>query len=275
MNDYWDYLEHGQEGQERKGHKYYARVPVGKNKLGFTKYRYFYDAREYGAYMTRQRQGIPENNRAKLKGRTTFTTGTGEVHGSMKAPSDMKGLMTVEERDLIRSTGEPTGNTEYRDGKQVSNVGVYNAKTEKDYGKSLRNGKEKVKKLLRKASKAHNENRYTDTVAIGVGTDYLYREQKNRINGKTKATVYTTKGAANNYERTIRDRKKAEKERQKYEPIYQAHKAYHKASVAAKKGALTVKRLLTTKPLLTSSTKITFLEDMSEKDKKKVARNWK
>lgn len=44
MNDYWNYLAHGELGKERKGHKYYARVAVGRNKLGFTQYRYFYDA---------------------------------------------------------------------------------------------------------------------------------------------------------------------------------------------------------------------------------------
>lgn len=268
MNDWWDYLEHGQEGHERKGHKYYARVPVGKNKLGFTKYRYFYDAREYGAYMTNQKNGKGDLQTQKTKGYTTYVTG----RGSQMLPSSI----AKEDMEKLRGTGVATTHKMTNEkGEWTGASAVGRAKTVKDYGKSLRNGKEKVKKLLRKASKAHNENRYTDTVAIGVGTDYLYREQKNRINGKTKATVYTTKGAANNYERTIRDRKKAEKERQKYEPIYQVHKAYHRASVAAKKGALTVKRLLTTKPLLTSSTKITFLEDMSEKDKKKVARNWK
>lgn len=62
MNDYWNYLAHGDLGKERKGHKYYARVAVGRNKLGFTQYRYFYDAREYGAYMTRQK-----NNRYSPK----------------------------------------------------------------------------------------------------------------------------------------------------------------------------------------------------------------
>ena len=33
MNDYWNYLAHGELGKERKGHKYYARVAVGRNKL--------------------------------------------------------------------------------------------------------------------------------------------------------------------------------------------------------------------------------------------------
>lgn len=33
MNDYWDYLEHGLKGEERKGHKYYARVRKAKRNL--------------------------------------------------------------------------------------------------------------------------------------------------------------------------------------------------------------------------------------------------
>lgn len=36
MNDYWNYLAHGELGKERKGHKYYARIAVGKNRLGYT-----------------------------------------------------------------------------------------------------------------------------------------------------------------------------------------------------------------------------------------------
>lgn len=50
MNDWWDYLEHSQKGQERKGHKYYARVAVGTDKFGRTKYRYFYSDSEWKAY---------------------------------------------------------------------------------------------------------------------------------------------------------------------------------------------------------------------------------
>lgn len=34
MNDYWNYLAHGELGKERKGHKYYARVVVGTDKRG-------------------------------------------------------------------------------------------------------------------------------------------------------------------------------------------------------------------------------------------------
>lgn len=53
QNDWWGYLAHSEVGGERKRHKYYARVLLGRNKLGFNQYRYFYDAREYGAYMQR------------------------------------------------------------------------------------------------------------------------------------------------------------------------------------------------------------------------------
>lgn len=77
MNDYWNYLAHGELGKERKGHKYYARVAVGRNKLGFTQYRYFYDAREYGAYMTRQKNNRYSPKFEGKKNTTYFVTGKG------------------------------------------------------------------------------------------------------------------------------------------------------------------------------------------------------
>ena len=77
MNDYWNYLAHGDLGKERKGHKYYARVAVGRNKLGFTQYRYFYDAREYGAYMTRQKNNRYSPKFEGKKNTTYFVTGKG------------------------------------------------------------------------------------------------------------------------------------------------------------------------------------------------------
>lgn len=150
-----------------------------------------------------------------------------------------------EDVERLRGTGVATTHKMTNEkGEWTGASAVGRAKTVKDYGKSLRNGKEKVKKLLRKASKAHNENRYTDTLHIAVGTDYMYREQKNRINGRTRSKTYEGKGVANDFDRTTREWKKNEENNKKYEPIYQAHKAYHKASVATKKGALTVKRLL-------------------------------
>lgn len=50
MNDWWDYLAHGQEEQERKGHKYYMRVSAG-TKNGKNVYRYFYSKADYEAYI--------------------------------------------------------------------------------------------------------------------------------------------------------------------------------------------------------------------------------
>lgn len=184
MNDWWNYMAHSQEGQERKGHKYYARVAVGRNKLGFTQYRYFYDAREYGAYMTRKRQGIPESSRAKIKGRTVFTTGTGKVNGSMKAPSHDKGLMSVEERDLIRSTGNPTGDTLYKNGKPVSNQGVYNAKTVKDHP-NLRKAKQSIKTAVKKG-KNFVSGLVTDKTEITMLRDMDGKSVKKYIAGKKK-----------------------------------------------------------------------------------------
>lgn len=184
MNDYWNYLAHGELGKERKGHKYYARVAVGRNKLGFTQYRYFYDAREYGAYMTRKRQGIPESSRSKIKGRTVFTTGTGKVNGSMKGPSYIKGLMSVEERDLIRSTGNPTGDTLYENGKPVSNQGVYNAKTVKDHP-NLRKAKQNIKSAVKKGKKFVS-GLVTNDTKITMLSDMDSKTIKKYFSGKKK-----------------------------------------------------------------------------------------
>lgn len=83
-NNYWDYLAHSQTGQERKGHKYYAREIVGTDRHGRIQYRYFYDAREYGAYKTKKQQAANRPGKMsdeapveskKIKGRTNFITG--------------------------------------------------------------------------------------------------------------------------------------------------------------------------------------------------------
>lgn len=83
MNDWWDYLAHSEVGWERKNHKYYARIVLGTDKHGKTQYRYFYDAREYGAYKTRMQKGGADSigpfgstqTVPKSSGRTTFVTG--------------------------------------------------------------------------------------------------------------------------------------------------------------------------------------------------------
>lgn len=83
MNDWWDYLAHSQLGKEREGHKYYARVPDGTDRQGRIRYRYFYDAREYGAWKTRQQNKKSqtghgpweEKDTKKENGRTRIITG--------------------------------------------------------------------------------------------------------------------------------------------------------------------------------------------------------
>lgn len=97
MNNWWDYLEHGQEGQERKGHKYYARIITGTDKHGRIQYRYFYDAREYGAYKTQKQQAdknrkvfSEESVQKKTKGRTNIITGWGNT--GLPSKSDMNAV---------------------------------------------------------------------------------------------------------------------------------------------------------------------------------------
>lgn len=57
MNDYWEYLAHAQKSEERKGHKYIARVEIG-TKRGKTIYRYFYTMDQYKRYLKGKENGV-------------------------------------------------------------------------------------------------------------------------------------------------------------------------------------------------------------------------
>lgn len=145
MNDYWNYLAHGDLGKERKGHKYYARVAVGRNKLGFTQYRYFYDAREYGAYMTRQKNNRYSPKFEGKKNTTYFVTGKGTsmVDGGTanKDIQRAKGLGVYATHYLSNEKGTPTGAT-----------ATSEAKTVKDHP-NLRKAKQRIKTAVEKGKK--------------------------------------------------------------------------------------------------------------------------
>ena len=149
MNDWWNYLEHGQEGQERKNHKYYARVAVGKNKLGFTQYRYFYDAREYGAYMTRNKNNSFYPKAAPKKGTTYYVTGWGKSlvddDTVNKDIQRARGLGIYTAHKLSNDKGELTGGAASTSAKTVKD----RKKRRKD---AIQRGKAKVASLLRKAA---------------------------------------------------------------------------------------------------------------------------
>lgn len=57
VNDWWSYLAHAQKAEERKGHKYIARVEVG-TKRGRTIYRYFYTMDQYKQYLSQKEKGV-------------------------------------------------------------------------------------------------------------------------------------------------------------------------------------------------------------------------
>lgn len=153
--DYWDFLAHSQKGQERKGHKYYARVQTGTNKLGFPQYRYFYDAREYGAWKTRSENTRYSPKAAPKKGTTFYVIGKG---------SRLVDDNTVD-KDIQRARGLGVYTShiltdEHR--RQVGAAATVSAKTVHDHKtlrKAKRNvrsatekGKKKVASLLRKAA---------------------------------------------------------------------------------------------------------------------------
>lgn len=160
MNDWWNYLEHSGLGKERKGHKYYARVQTGTNKLGFPQYRYFYDAREYGAYMTNKRdpkstKAMNSRNDYGNKNSTYYVTGKGSrmLSGSAANASmyfARRGNI-YDEGTLYAKSGRPGGkySTErtktVKEHKKLRKV-KHNLKT------AAKKGKSKVASLLRKAA---------------------------------------------------------------------------------------------------------------------------
>lgn len=172
-NDWWDYLRHS-ETKEREGHKYYARVPVGTDKRGYTEYRYFYDAREYGAWKTRQQKASQQPSKfdsetkpRKAKGRTTFITGWG--NDGLPDDYHMNYLNSIEGTKL--KTGKSTRgdhiqgrDTEYDfTNTRTGKTSVYRQSTRKVQVKTVKNkkkrkslterGKEIINRLLRKKKK--------------------------------------------------------------------------------------------------------------------------
>ena len=185
MNDWWNYLEHSGLSKERKGHKYYARVRTGTNKLGFPQYRYFYDAREYGAYMTRQNGslqfiklngqgtgGHPNDRKGRGKDdgkHTTYVTGVGTMTGMQYAQADIekskkKGIDTlrihdktqVEYSDANKWKGKKTS---YLTGASASATSkrIHDNKTVRK-AESEKRGKERQSKSGVPASRSRQQN---------------------------------------------------------------------------------------------------------------------
>lgn len=183
MNDYWNYLAHGELGKERKGHKYYARVAVGRNKLGFTQYRYFYDAREYGAYMTRQKNNRYSPKFEGKKNTTYFVTGKGPsmVDGGTanKDIQRAKGLGVYTTHYLSNEKGTPTGAT-----------ATSEAKTVKDHP-NLRKVKQSIKTAVKKG-KNFVSGLVTDDTKITMLSDMDGKSIKKYVSGKKKGKNFVS-----------------------------------------------------------------------------------
>lgn len=249
MNDYWNYLAHGELGKERKGHKYYARVAVGRNKLGFTQYRYFYDAREYGAYMTRQKNNRYSPKFEGKKNTTYFVTGKGTsmVDGGTanKDIQRAKGLGVYTTHYLSNEKGAPTGATATSKAKTVKDHPnlrkAKNAVNKKaaEVQSAVKSGKKKINDLILKAKTEHNRNQWQKTyIAIG---DTLTVTSKNQKTGEVREKTYNHTKAATNFESTMKQ--VDNKNKYKYEPIYQANKVYESASRILSNGRKRVQSL--------------------------------
>ena len=181
MNDYWNYLAHGDLGKERKGHKYYARVAVGRNKLGFTQYRYFYDAREYGAYMTRQKHNRYSPKFEGKKNTTYFVTGKGTsmVDGGTanKDIQRAKGLGVYTTHYLSNEKRTPTGAT-----------ATSEAKTVKDHP-NLRKAKQHIKTAVEKGKKFVS-GLVTHNTKITMLRDMDGKSTRKYVSGKKKGKSF-------------------------------------------------------------------------------------
>lgn len=161
MNDWWNYLEHSGLGKERKGHKYYARVQTGTNTLGFPKYRYFYDAREYGAYMTNKRdpkstKAMNARNDYGNKNSTYYVTGKGSrmLSGSAANASmyfARRGNI-YDEGTLYAKSGRPGGKYSTESTKTVKDHKKLR-KVKRDMESIYQRGKDAVARLI-----THNTN---------------------------------------------------------------------------------------------------------------------
>lgn len=197
MNDWWNYLAHSQEGQERKGHKYYARVAVGRNKLGFTQYRYFYDAREYGAYMTRKNRAaqFTKTNGKKASdfgtaryrnskqdgGKTTYyVTGRGPLLKSDIANADIKRTKTTGE-DTLRIRSD-------KDGFFTGSSATAHKKTVKDHP-NLRKAKQSIKTAVKKG-KDFVSGLVTNNTKITMLSDMDGKSTKKYVSGKKKGKSF-------------------------------------------------------------------------------------
>lgn len=160
MNDWWDYLAHSEVGGERKNHKYYARAVIGTDKHGRVQYRYFYDAREYGAWKTRKQQGKADDvSSQKKKGYTNIITGWGNSTAtdgliarvrSLEPTRLKKGQSSQKEHVMgVSMENSITGPSRKRTVRKT-NVRHISVKTIKNKKSLAQRGKDVVAKLLKK-----------------------------------------------------------------------------------------------------------------------------
>lgn len=104
---------------------------------------------------------------------------------------------------------------------------------------AVKSGKKKINDLILKAKTEHNRNQWQKTyIAIG---DTLTVTSKNQKTGEVREKNYNHTKAATDFESTMKQ--VGNKNKYKYEPIYQANKAYESASRILSNGRKRVQSL--------------------------------
>ena len=175
--------------------------------------------------MVSQRDAERDMERARSRGVDTVRT-----------PSDKFGGTTGISADSASVTAHTKTVKDHPNLRKAKNA--VNKKTA-EVQSAVKSGKKKINDLILKAKTEHNRNQWQKTyIAIG---DTLTVTSKNQKTGEVREKTYNHTKAATDFESTMK--KVGNKNKYKYEPIYQANKAYESASRILSNGRKRVQSL--------------------------------
>lgn len=172
MNDYWNYLEHGLKGKERKSHKYYARVPTG-TKDGHNVYRYFYSKEDYAAYIRSGKKKLTgEYGKEKHpNGRIAWT--------ATEQYTDKDGKLQTRKKYVSAETSAKLRDDKYRKEKALN-------ETPKEKKEQMKEAKKRYNKKMAATRRKRAVQKGFQTVSrlLGKQMDFKKKaEQQNREQG--------------------------------------------------------------------------------------------
>ena len=167
MNDYWDYLAHSQVGQERANHRYYARIPDGRDAKGFRKYRYFYSKEDYTAYVQSGRKKLTGEYKMEThpNGRTVYTATQQYI--------DKDGKLQTGKKYISREEGDKLRDAQYRRERAAN-------ETPEEKAARTKAAKKRYKQETKKTRRKRAVQKGMQTVSRLLGKQMTYMAPKDR-----------------------------------------------------------------------------------------------